>query len=87
MDDSTPIELTRGELKDLMQEAVQDAFTRMGMDVLDPLEMQRDFQHLRDWRLAVTSVQSKGILTLMTLLITGIVAALWVGFKAAIHTP
>tara|TARA_R110000787_G_scaffold72823_5_gene162411 strand:+ start:3054 stop:3317 length:264 start_codon:yes stop_codon:yes gene_type:complete len=87
MDENTPIELTRGELKELLQEAVQDAFTKMGMDVLDPLEMQRDFQHLRDWRLAVASVQSKSMLTLVGLLIAGFVAALWIGFKAAVHGP
>jgi len=84
MDDKTPIELSRGELKQLLAEAVHDAFTKMGMDIEDPIEMQRDFQHLRDWRLAVKSAQSKGFLTIIGLLAAGIVAALWVGFKAAV---
>jgi len=87
MDDNTPIELSRGELKELLQEAVTDALVKLGMDIDDPLEMQRDFQHLRDWRVAVNSVQSKGMLTLVALLVSGLVAAIWVGFKSAVTGP
>lgn len=87
MDDQEPIQLSRGELKALLAEAVHDAFTKMGMDVSDPIEMQRDFQHLRDWRIAVKSAQSKGFLTIVGLLSAGVIAALWVGFKSVITGP
>jgi hypothetical protein len=85
--DELNVTLTRGELKSLMQDAVSEAFVRMGMDASDPLEMQRDFQHLRDWRLAVAATKSKGFLTIIGLLTAGVFAALWVGFKAAISGP
>jgi hypothetical protein len=87
MDDNTTIQLSRGEMKSLMEEAVNNAFTKMGMDVSDPIEMQRDFQHLRDWRIAVKSAQSKGFLTIIGLLTAGVVAALWIGFKAVVTAP
>lgn len=81
MDDNTLISLTRGELKGIMEEAVDNALTKMGIDVTDPIEMQRDFQHLRDWRIAVNSARSKGFLTVIGILTAGVVAAFWVGFK------
>tara|TARA_R110000850_G_scaffold206512_1_gene332706 strand:- start:259 stop:522 length:264 start_codon:yes stop_codon:yes gene_type:complete len=87
MDDQEPIQLTRAELKELLQEAVTGALVKLGMDIQDPLEMQRDFQHLRDWRIAVNSVQAKSILVMVTLLVTGAAAALWVGLKASISGP
>jgi len=86
MDDNTQIQLSRGELKGLMEEAVNNALTKMGIDVSDPIEMQRDFQHLRDWRVTVKSAQSKGFLTIMGLLTAGLVAAVWIGFKAMVQT-
>ena len=84
MDDNTQVSLTRGELKSIMEEAVDNAFTKMGIDTSDPLEMQRDFQHLRDWRVAVNSARSKGFLTILGLLTAGVAAAFWVGFKAMV---
>jgi len=87
MDDNTQIQLTRGELKGLMEEAVDNALTKMGIDVGDPIEMQRDFQHLRDWRLAVAAARTKGFLGIIGLLTAGIAAALWVGFKTLVQAP
>jgi len=87
MTDQDPIQLSRGELKALLQQAVTDAMVKLGMDIEDPLEMQRDFQHLRDWRLAVKSAQSKGFLTVIGLLTAGFFAAMWIGIKAAMQAP
>lgn len=87
MNEETKVTMTRAELKDLLKEAVHDAFTQMGIDVEDPLEMQRDFQHLREWRVAVSAMRTKGMLTILGILITGAAAALWVGFKALTQSP
>jgi len=86
MDDNTQIQLSRGELKDLMEEAVNNALTKMGIDIADPLEMQRDFQHLRDWRVAVTAARTKGFLGIVGILTTGLLAAIWVGIKTLVQT-
>jgi len=84
--DSQPITLSKDELKELMEEAVHDAFTKMGIDASDPLEMQRDFSHLREWRKSVDTVRSKSLLTVVGIFIAGAAAALWIGFKAAVQT-
>lgn len=85
MDDKVKITLTRGEMKELIEEAVEDAFTKMGLDTSQPLEMQRDFQHLRDWRLATNSLRDKGMLTILVTLITGGAAALWLGIRTLLQ--
>lgn len=87
MDDNTQIQLSRGELKGIMEEAVDNALTKMGIDVGDPIEMQRDFQHLRDWRVAVAAARTKSFLGVVALLTAGIAAALWVGFKTLVQAP
>jgi hypothetical protein len=84
MSDPQYVHLTRDELKSLMTEAVDSAFLRMGLDTTSPLETQRDMQHLRDWRLAVNSVTSKGMLSVVLLIISGLIAATWVGLKMAL---
>jgi len=83
-DDNRAIHLTRGELRTLMQEAVQDAFLKIGVDSDDPIEMQKDFQHLREWRMAVATFRTRGVLTMLALLISGCAAALWIGFKTMV---
>lgn len=87
MDDNTQIQLTRGELKALLQEAVTDALVKLGMDIEDPLEMQRDFQHLREWRVAVAAMRTKGVLTILGLILAGLAAAVVVGVKVILQTP
>ena len=76
-----PIQLTERELRGLMEKAVSDAFTKLGIDASEPIEMQKDFQHLREWREATHAVQKKGLLTIAAILVTGACAALWLGLK------
>jgi len=45
-------------------------------------EFKRDLAHLRQWRKAMEGVQSKGLLTAIGILVTGLCAALWVGFQS-----
>ena len=64
-----------------MAEAVEEAFVRMGVDASEPIEMQKDFQHLREWRVAVGAVRTKGILSIVAVLVSGAAAAAWIGFR------
>ncbi len=73
--------LTPDEARALIREAVREAFLMLGVKVDDPIEVQKDFQHLREWRAATDSIKSKGLMTLMGILVSGLVAAAWVGIK------
>lgn len=82
-----PVVLTREELSKLVEEGVCNAFTRIGIRADEPIEMQADFQHLREWRQGVQAVKKRGLITLITTLIAGALLALWTGIKAAMHVP
>lgn len=73
--------MTELEIKRIVRETVEETLTSLGVDHDDPIEMQKDFQHLRDWRQSVDAVRSKGIMTAFGVLIAGIIGALWVGIK------
>lgn len=53
-------------------------------ELISDKDFQADLMHLRKWRTAMDGVQSKGVLTVVGLVVTGAAAALWVGFKAAV---
>lgn len=81
VDDNT---LGREEMRQLVRSAVLETLSQLGVDTSSPIEMQRDFQHLRDWRMAQEVIRRKGYMTLMGILVTGFVGLLWVGFKDVI---
>lgn len=86
--------------REAAEQAVSNAFTRLGIDNSDPLAMQKDMgavrrmrtllndpelqadlAHLRRWRKTMDSVQSKGLLVTISIIISGGLATLWLGFK------
>jgi hypothetical protein len=78
----------RGVIRDAMQETVKTAldetFIRLGLAASDPIEAQRDFQHLRSWRKGTESLGMKVLVTALGLAVSGGLAALWLGIKATI---
>lgn len=76
----TPDEL-KVLIRDTVRETIDETFLRLGVKVDDPIEMQKDFQHLRDWRLTTASLKMKAFLGAIGLLTSGALAALWVGLK------
>ena len=73
--------LTPDEAHALIREAVRETFLMLGVKVDDPIEVQKDFQHLREWRTTTGAIKSKGLMTLTGILVSGFVAAAWVGIK------
>lgn len=62
--------------------AVRETFTALGVDLSKPTEVQRDFAHLREWRTTVQGVRRKSIYAAVMVLVSGGLAALWIGIKA-----
>ncbi len=70
------------QLNDLVANAVRQTLLMLGVDAQNPIEMQKDFLHLREWRKTNADLKSKGLLTLVGLVLTGAGALLLVGLKA-----
>lgn len=58
----------------------------LGLKVDDPIEVQKDFQHLREWRETTESVKAKGLLAVVGVVASGLCAALWLGLKEFLGT-
>lgn len=72
------------EIEDLIARGVKSAFTQIGIDTKNPLQMQADFSFVRStrkaWRAAVATAQG----TAIAAIVTGVCTVLWLGFKASI---
>lgn len=82
--DGKVYQLTESELEEVIEKSVKRAFVSMGIDVDNPVEVQRDMQHLRDWRMLTDAIRTKGIMTIVGIIVAGACAALWVGVKMAV---
>jgi hypothetical protein len=76
--------LPKEEIRQIVSDGVQDAFVKMGIQVDDPLEMQRDFQHLREWRQSLEQVRQKSIMAAVGLVVAGALSVAWMGVRAVL---
>jgi hypothetical protein len=67
------VKLTEAELRDLIKTTIHDTLLQIGIENSSPMEMQRDFQHLREWRQASEAAKRKGLLTIVGILTLTIV--------------
>lgn len=56
--------------------------TSFGIEEDDRVELQADFRHLRRWRKSVEQTQTYAFKTIVTVLVTGFLGMVWMGFKA-----
>ena len=64
-------------LRTILREELNAWGQRIGLDTADPLSQQADFRHLRRWRHVMERTGLRAIYTVVTLGITGTVAAIW----------
>ncbi len=73
------ITMTEEELKKVITDTVKDTLTNIGCQTDDPIEMQKDFAHLREWRNSTDAIKKKGLLAAVGFVIVSI---LGLGLKA-----
>lgn len=52
MSETPKITMTPQEFEALIEKTIDRTLTRYGVDTKNPLEQQKDMQHLRSWRVA-----------------------------------
>ncbi|OIQ65205.1 hypothetical protein GALL_532400 [mine drainage metagenome] len=61
--------------------AIATILTSFGIEEEDRRELRADFQHLRRWRKSVEQAQSYTFKAVITVIVTGLVGAVWLGIK------
>lgn len=75
------VAMSRAELNSVVAEAVKQTLLQLGVDTSDPLAMQRDFQHLRQWRESGEDLKRKGTVALLVIFLSGLVTLILLGLK------
>lgn len=75
------VAMSHAELNSVVAEAVKQTLIQLGVDTSDPLAMQRDFQHLRQWRESGEDLKRKGTLALLGIFFSGLASLLILGLK------
>lgn len=77
--------MTEAQINKVAQEAaraaVKETLLTIGIDTNNPLEFQRDMQHLRAWREASATVKRQGLITAVGILTAGFLAIIWLYIK------
>lgn len=71
--------------REVIRETVHETLIELGVDYEEPMEMQKDFQHLREWRITMEQAKSKSVMATVGFLIAGLVALIWLGIKTFLH--
>jgi hypothetical protein len=84
--ETTMAGMSKRELREVVSETVRetmrDTLKGLGLDVDNPLEVQSDFQALRDWRLLIKSARHRFIIVTVGIVVAGAFAAIWAGIKS-----
>jgi hypothetical protein len=67
---------------DVVLQTVATILKSFGIDEDERLEIKADFSHLRRWRKATEQASSYTFKAVITVIATGVVGMLWMGFKA-----
>jgi hypothetical protein len=73
--------LNEAEIRRIVADAVTETLTRMGIDAKEPIEVQRDFQHLRAWRQSIETVKKQSLITAIGIITAGVLGAIWLAVK------
>jgi len=76
--------LLGGDLDSVVLKAIANILTSFGIEEEDRRELRADFQHLRRWRRSVEQAQSYTFKAVITIIVTGVVGAIWLGVKAVL---
>lgn len=70
-----------------MHDACVDAMSTLGIDARNPMDFQRDMQFVRELRLTSEKIRSRALLTLVAVLVTALLSAVFLGIKSLLHHP
>lgn len=70
------------DVDEVVLKTIATILTSFGIEEEDRIELRADFVHLRKWRKSVEQAQGLTFKVVITAIISGVVGAFWLGFKA-----
>ena len=77
----TVLDAQADRYKEIVDQSVKATLIQLGIEHANPIEMQKDFQHLRSWRQAGDELRNKGMLALLGIFLSGVIGLVAVGVK------
>ncbi|HVX76455.1 MAG TPA: hypothetical protein VHB49_10020 [Bradyrhizobium sp.] len=71
------------EIDAIVLKTIATVLTSFGINEDDRQELREDFSHLRRWRKSVEQAQNYTFRAVITVIVTGLLGAIWLGIKAA----
>lgn len=59
------------------RKALDQFFVQVGVDTSDPFALQKDFMHLRNWREAIEQAKRRGMLTIVSTIVAGVLGLIY----------
>lgn len=78
-------DFTRADIEAMVEVGVRRAFRDVGFNDEEVFEHRRDMEFLREWRKVCELSRSRGVVVLVTMVITGAVGMILLGFKNYFH--
>jgi hypothetical protein len=73
--------MTEADIRRIVAETVEQTLTKIGIDTEQPLEFQKDMQHLRAWRESVSTVKRQSLITAVGILTAGVLGLIWMAVR------
>jgi hypothetical protein len=73
--------MTENEIKRIVEETVEATLLRLGVDLDDPIEVQRDMSFLRDWRTSTAAVKRHGIFVAVGTIVLALLGLVWLAIR------
>lgn len=73
--------LHNADVDTVVLKTIATILTSFGIEEEDRKELRADFQHLRRWRKSIEQTQTYAFKTIVTVIVTGLVGAAWLGIK------
>ncbi len=73
--------MTEAEIKRVVSEAVEETLTKLGVQVDDPIEVQKDMGFLHSWRTSTAAIGRHGMLTAVGVVVVGLLGLIWLSIK------
>ncbi|MGY3359731.1 hypothetical protein ACVWZK_006394 [Bradyrhizobium sp. GM0.4] len=74
--------LHNDQVDEVVLRTIATILTSFGIEEEDRVELRADFIHLRKWRKSVEQAQTLTFKVVVAAIVSGVVGAFWLGFKA-----